>query len=90
MTGTLRQFGWTGLLLAGLLLVGPDAGEASHEAFAVYEDGTTSRTIRSDRWTAVEGGLAQERRHSARPASRRASTLSICFSGVSFRFQENL
>ena len=60
MNRRLKQLGGTGLLLASLLLVGPAPGEGSHESFAVYEDWTTSRTIRSDRWTARDDGPVQE------------------------------
>jgi len=60
MTGTLKQLGRTGLLLTGFLLVAPAPGGASHESFVVYEDWTTSETLRSDRWTVQEGGPAQD------------------------------
>lgn len=50
----LRASVGTALSFLCLLLAGPGPGEASHESFAVYEDWTTSRTMRSDRWVAVD------------------------------------
>jgi hypothetical protein len=54
MNGTLKQLAGTGFLLGSLLVVAAAPGEASHESLLVYEDWTTSPTIRSDRWVAVD------------------------------------
>jgi len=50
-----KQFGWTGLVLAGLVSLWPAPGAGS-ESFGVYEDWKSARTIRSDRWIAREDG----------------------------------
>jgi len=54
MNGTLNELGRRGLLVAVLLLGAGARGEASDESLGLYEDWTTSRTIRSDRWVAVD------------------------------------
>jgi hypothetical protein len=54
MNRTLKELGRRGLLVAVLLLGAGTRGEASDESLSLYEDWTTSRTIRSDRWVAVD------------------------------------
>lgn len=60
MTCTMRWAPCAGLCVFGILGLWVVPALASHEAFGVYEDWRTARTIRSDRWTAFEGGNAQE------------------------------
>lgn len=48
------QLGLEGLVLGVILLLGGPPVWASHEAFAVYEDWTTARNIRADRWQGNE------------------------------------
>jgi hypothetical protein len=62
MNGTLNQLGRMGLLVASLLLVAVARGEASQESLLVYEDWTTSPTIRSERWVAVDTTTLEVRR----------------------------
>src|SRR4030095_678724 len=54
MNETLKELGRRGLLVAVLLLGAGARGEASDESLGLYEDWTPSRTIRSDRWVAVD------------------------------------
>jgi hypothetical protein len=49
-----KPWGKAGLMVASLLIVAAGRGEAGHEPILVYEDWTTSTTIRSDRWVAVD------------------------------------
>jgi hypothetical protein len=65
----MKRLGWTEIVLAVLVLGWPAWGSASGESFAVddsfavYEDWTTSPTLRSDRWVAVDvGALDVERK----------------------------
>ena len=60
MKDAIRWAPFAGLCVVGILGLWVVPARASHEAFAVYEDWRTARTIRSDRWIAFEGGNAQE------------------------------
>lgn len=60
MRNTLRWAPFAGLWVVWVLGLWVVPAWASHEAFGVYEDWKGSHTIRSDRWTALEVGQAQE------------------------------
>ena len=60
MSQSPKQFGWTGLVLAGLVSLWPAPGGASQASLGVYEDWRESSTLRSDRWLVREDGLNQE------------------------------
>lgn len=60
MKDTMRWVPFAGLCVVGILGLWVVPARASHEAFGVFEDWRSSRTIRSDRWTAREDGQAQE------------------------------
>jgi len=47
----MRCIGIIALVVGVVLPLGPAPGDASHEAFATYEDWTTAATLRGDRWS---------------------------------------
>lgn len=55
-----RWVPFVGICIVGTLGPWVAPALASHESFGVYEDWRTSRTLRSDRWSVVEAGTAQE------------------------------
>lgn len=62
MDRTLNKLGRRELLVVSLLLVVAARGEASQESLLVYEDWTTSPTMGSERWVAVDTTTLEVRR----------------------------
>ncbi len=88
---TARDVSLTGLFLLGAVLTCPRAAQAQHKSFAIYEDWTTSRTIRSDRWVAVDATSLEVKRevkghHFLMRTRREGGTASdVSFAGARHR-----